>query len=118
VKDCLKSQIPITVIAPPYTAARAGISDHAYVTRVLGKGTHSDVGPNFPWAFFAERITYWRSVLDPSKPPPKPGPVGPADDQLTMRWNMLGGQTLVEALAEVRDKLLGTADRTKPGIKS
>jgi hypothetical protein len=32
-----------------------------------------------------------------------------------MRWNMLGGQTLVEAVAQIRDKALGTSDRMKPG---
>ncbi|QFG15033.1 lysin A [Mycobacterium phage QueenHazel] len=47
---------------------------------------------------------------------PKPVIVGPADDQLTMRWNALGGQTLVEAVAEIRDKVLGTDDRGKPGV--
>lgn len=31
------------------------------------------------------------------------------------RRNMLGGQSLVEAVAELRDKILGTPDRTKPG---
>ncbi|MGV0793006.1 peptidoglycan-binding domain-containing protein [Mycolicibacterium sp. XJ1819] len=46
-----------------------------------------------------------------------PKPVGPADDQLTLRWNMLGGQTLVEAVAEIRDKVLGTEDRPKTGVK-
>lgn len=59
-------------------------------------------------------------------PPPvvTPPPVvldrvpGPADDQLTYRWNQLGGQTLVEAMAEVRDKVLGTTDRGKPGVKT
>lgn len=48
---------------------------------------------------------------------PKPEPVGPADDQLTLRWNCLGGQTVVEALAEVRDKVLGTSDRGKTGAR-
>ncbi len=38
----------IDVIAPPYSV-RDGISDHAYVTRALKIGTHTDVGPNFPW---------------------------------------------------------------------
>jgi len=49
-------------------------------------------------------------------PAPKPVVVGPADDQLTMRWNCLGGQTLVEAVAEIRDKVLGTNDRHKTGV--
>ncbi|ACI06243.1 endolysin [Mycobacterium phage Brujita] len=47
---------------------------------------------------------------------PKPVIVGPADDQLTMRFNCLGEQTLVEAVAEIRDKVLGTNDRGKPGV--
>lgn len=47
---------------------------------------------------------------------PKPVIVGPADDQLTMRFNCLGGQTLLEAVAEMRDKIMGTADRTKTGV--
>lgn len=46
-----------------------------------------------------------------------PKPVGPADDQLTLRWNMLGGKTLVEAVAEIRDKVCGTSDAGKPGVK-
>lgn len=52
----------------------------------------------------------------PIPPSPKPIVVGPADDQLTMRWHCLGGQTPVEALAEIRDYLLGTNDRGKPGV--
>ena len=44
---------------------------------------------------------------------PGPVPVGPADDQLNLRWPCLGEQTLVEAVAEIRDKVLGTADRHK-----
>lgn len=47
---------------------------------------------------------------------PQPVRVGPADDQLVMRFNCLGGQTLVEAVAELRDHMLGTADRRKPGV--
>ncbi|ACC42291.1 conserved hypothetical bacteriophage protein [Mycobacterium marinum M] len=49
-------------------------------------------------------------------PPPAPAgpvPVGPADDQLTLRWPCLGDQTLVEAVAEIRDAVLGTNDRKR-----
>lgn len=63
---------------------------------------------------------YLDAKLETAATPPPPAPkavvVGPADDQLTMRWNMLGGQTLVEAVAEVRDKVLGTNDRGKRGV--
>lgn len=40
------------VIAPDYHVGD-GIADHQYVTRALGIGTHTDVGPNFPWDVFA-----------------------------------------------------------------
>jgi N-acetyl-anhydromuramyl-L-alanine amidase AmpD len=73
VNDCRKYGIPLAVIAPPYTAGRAGITDHAYVTKVLGDGTHTDVGPNFPWDHFTQRIQYWQNPTP--KPPPAPKPV-------------------------------------------
>jgi N-acetyl-anhydromuramyl-L-alanine amidase AmpD len=80
VQDCRNRNyaIPLTVIAPPYTAGRAGITDHAYVTKVLGDGTHSDVGPNFPWDIFAQRVAYWANPT-PVTPPPKPTPQYPRD---------------------------------------
>lgn len=46
----------------------------------------------------------------------KPVVVGPADDQLNMKWNCLGAQTLVDAVAEIRDKVCGTNDRDKTGV--
>lgn len=120
VADCKKYGIPIKVIAPPYTAGRSGISDHAYVTKVLKDGTHTDVGLNFPWDVFTTAVNKYASGLTPEVPvvvPSAPQPVGPADDQLTLRWNCLGGQTLVEAVAEIRDKILGTEDRVKTGVR-
>lgn len=60
------------------------------------------------------------NTTPPVQQPPAPVPDvagGAADDQLTYRWNKLGGQTLVEALAEVRDKVCGTNDRGKTGVK-
>ncbi|AXC33281.1 lysin A [Mycobacterium phage Bluefalcon] len=42
--------------------------------------------------------------------------VGPADDQLNMRFNCLGGKTLVEAVAEIRDAVCGTNDKDKTGV--
>jgi hypothetical protein len=116
VKDCVKYGIPTKVMPWGKYGAPGGITDHHYVTQYLGVGTHTDCGPNFPWDYFSQRIQYYADALtQPPPPPPDPGPVGPADDQLTLRWNMLGGQTLVEAVAEIRDKVLGTNDRPKPG---
>lgn len=119
VQDCKKYGIPIKVLAPPYRSAPPGISDHAYVTKFLRDGTHTDTGPNFPWDVFSANLAKWALAYTDNKtqaqPKNDPKPVGPADDQLTMRWNCLGGQTLVEAVAEVRDHVLGTSDRKKTG---
>ena len=132
VQDCRKYGIPLTVIAPPYTAGRAGISDHAYVTRVLGDGTHSDVGPNFPWSYFAQKVAEYAAPATPApvvtvppkppapKPPAPPAPprpfVYPPDNVLLREiweqlrgpqgkgWPQLGGKTLVDALAELLKK--------------
>lgn len=123
VQDCKKYGIALKILSPPYKSAPPGISDHKYVTQYLGDGTHTDVGPNFPWDVFASYVAKWSqpqsapAVVAAPPAPPKPKPVGPADDQLTLRWNCLGGQTVVEALAEVRDKVLGTSDRGKTGAR-
>ena len=81
VQDCKKYKIPYTVIAPPYTAGRSGITDHAYVTKVLKAGTHSDVGPNFPWPYFAQKVTEYSTGTVP-KPPAKEYPKDFTDRQL------------------------------------
>lgn len=64
VQDCKKYGIPFTVIAPPYTQGRAGITDHAYVTKVLRDGTHSDVGPNFPWDVFTAAVNKYAGLTE------------------------------------------------------
>jgi N-acetyl-anhydromuramyl-L-alanine amidase AmpD len=74
VQDCKKYGIPFTVIAPPYNAGRAGISDHAYVTKVLKDGTHSDCGPNFPWPYFASKVAEYAHGTPTPVPPPAPPP--------------------------------------------
>ena len=51
----------------------------------------------------------------PTSRPTRPD-VGPADHQLQMRFNCLGEQTLVEAVAEIRDAVKGTNDRHKTGV--
>lgn len=56
----------------------------------------------------------WRLTV--VTPQPQPVVVGPANDQLTMRFHCLGDQTLLEAVAEIRDHILGTNDRAKPGV--
>lgn len=122
VQDCAKyPKLAARVIAPIYSAP-PGAADHNYCTVFLKDGNdHTDVGPNFPWDVFSAAVAKYAGAADPvPAPTPEPAPagptpVGPADDQLTLRWAMLGGQTLVEAIAELRDHLLGTSDRSKGG---
>ncbi|WP_082931706.1 N-acetylmuramoyl-L-alanine amidase [Mycolicibacterium setense] len=123
VQDCKKYGIPLVVIGTggTYSTARAGVTDHQYVTKVLKDGTHTDVGAGFPVDYFTERFNFWAAggVVTPPVvvPPASPTPIPreDADLQLTTRFKCLGGQTLVEAVAEMRDKVLGTNDRGKTG---
>jgi hypothetical protein len=65
VQDARKYGFDTYVIAPPYRR-RQGISDHRYVTECLGIGTHTDVGPGFPWDVFAADVADFtnRTVLE------------------------------------------------------
>lgn len=117
IQDCKKYNFSSRVLDPPYVSDPPGISDHKYVTQWLKDGTHTDVGDNFPWDVFKAAVQKYATGEATTTPPTPAGPtpVGPADDQLTLRWNCLGGQTPVEALAEIRDHVLGTEDRKKTG---
>nr|WP_156677538.1 glycoside hydrolase domain-containing protein [Nocardia sp. Root136] len=53
------------VIEPDYYVGD-GISDHQYVTRALGIGSHTDVGPNFPWDVFAAHVAAFAGGTTPT----------------------------------------------------
>lgn len=115
VQDCKKYNIPIKVIKPVYNGNDVtykdripGISDHRYVTEVLDDGSHTDVGPNFPWDYFEERIKFWagEKPADPTNPTvPTPDYVKETWDQLRVLWPMLGNRTAIEALGAIGEKL-------------
>lgn len=100
VQDCKKYGIPTTVIAPPYTAGRAGISDHAYVTKVLRDGTHTDCGGAFPWDVFAAAVNKYAGTAP--APAPKP-PAAPANN------NPLAGMTDRQLLEAIYRRIDGLA---------
>lgn len=65
VQDCRKYGIPITVNPPPYPRGHTpGISDHEWVTDVVGWGSHTDVGPGFPWDVFTAAVNKYASGQD------------------------------------------------------
>lgn len=80
VQDCQKYGIPAKVIPPPY-GPPGGITDHAYVTRYLHDGTHTDVGANFPWDYFASRVAYWANPTPAPQPPTPLAPPAPLTDR-------------------------------------
>lgn len=60
VQDCRKYGIPFDVlVGPNYSKLRTqnGITDHYGITKGLGIGNHTDVGPGFPWDVFATYVT-------------------------------------------------------------
>ena len=78
VQDAKKYGFATKVIAPPYADRIPGISDHRYVTKVLGDGTHTDVGDGFPWDIFAAAVQkYATGAVTPA--PTKPAKVFPQD---------------------------------------
>lgn len=84
VQDAKKYGFPAKVIAPPYTARIPGISDHRYVTKVLGDGDHVDVGDGFPWDVFAAAVAKYAGTSTnpaptPTNPPTTPTKRFPAD---------------------------------------
>lgn len=53
----------------------------------------------------------------PNKPTDTGEQVSEMFDQLRLKWEMLGWQSPVEALAQIRDKVCGTADAGKKGAR-
>lgn len=106
VQDAKKYGFSTLVVPPPYSAGKPGISDHQWVTKVFGWGTHTDVGPNFPWDVFAAAVAkYATGTTDPAPVGPTPIPREDADLQLVTRFKCLGDRTLVEAVGAIGAKL-------------
>lgn len=102
------SQLEVDGIFGPATAAV--VREFQWRSGILSDGI---VGP----------VTLGELVEAGFKPNGVDSVAGPVDvdkeiwDQLRLRWNMLGGQTLVEAVAQIRDAVCHTDDRGKAGVK-
>ncbi|AIM40418.1 lysin A [Mycobacterium phage Estave1] len=119
VQDAKKYGFTPLVVPPPYTNGRPGISDHRWVTDVFKWGTHTDVGANFPWDYFTERVNHWAAggKTEPEPPKVKRFPDDWTDRELaveTLRqqrgytlngWPQLGGRTVVDVLGAIGAKL-------------
>ena len=95
VQDAQKYGFEPRVIKPPYGPG-PGISDHKYVTEYLKIGTHTDLGPNFPWDYFESRVAFWAAggVDGPVAPveSPKSGFEYPSTDEMVKQiWEQLFG---------------------------
>ena len=52
-----------------YTPASSGISDHQYVTQVIGWGSHTDCGPGFPGDVFQKYVNGFTNNTSGSEDP-------------------------------------------------
>ena len=116
VQDCKKYGMSVKVVPPPYDSGTPGISDHQWVTKVFGWGTHTDVGPGFPWDVFALAVAKYVGDVKPLEPKPPVVKRFPADftdrellEDIAVQlrgpggagWSQLDGHTLVDAISDV-----------------
>jgi len=75
VRDCIQYGIDLNVHGRDYDKIRArieGVCDHSGITYGLSIGDHTDVGANFPWDVFADRVRYWVHGSGATAPAPVP----------------------------------------------
>lgn len=75
VRDCIQYGIDLNVHGRDYDKIRRrieGICDHSGITYGLSIGDHTDVGANFPWDVFADRVRYWVHGSGAATPAPVP----------------------------------------------
>ena len=65
------------------SAGKSGGTDHYGITRGLGIGNHTDVGPNFPWDVYAAALAKHST---PALPPPVPAPNAIAEAHKANPW--------------------------------
>jgi hypothetical protein len=114
VQDAKKYGFSTLVVPPPYTAGTPGISDHKWVTDVFKWGTHTDVGPGFPWDALAAAVAKYAGteVTPPVVTPP--AFVYPSTDVMIREiweqlrgpqgkgWDQLDGKSLVDYVSGLK----------------
>lgn len=93
VRDCRKYGIDIRVLGQDYQSiARRtrGVCDHSGITYGLGIGDHTDVGKQFPWDVFRQRIDYWLAGGPSEAPAPMPAPA-PVENQIDKEAQVASG---------------------------
>lgn len=71
---CIKHNIPpVRVSAEDLKAGAKGICGHGDCTKATGVGSHWDPGPNFPWAWYMERVRAHYALLLNGPPTPVEG---------------------------------------------
>lgn len=103
-----------------YRQAPSGVSDHQYVTDVIGWGTHTDVGEGFPGDVFARYLAEYSGA--PTPPPPGedhdvatvwddqvPKPDGSTEQAgILLGWNN-------QQIGDVLDQLAGPGTKNQRG---
>lgn len=74
---------PIRRFAVDMRNGAKGITDHNQVRLAFGQTTHTDVGPNFPWDVFMDRVN---DLLVPPPPPPPPAPIAGGHPMFVATW--------------------------------
>ncbi|EHK86377.1 N-acetylmuramoyl-L-alanine amidase [Rhodococcus pyridinivorans] len=89
VRDCLKYGIDPRILAQDYTAIgrrTQGICDHSGITFGLKIGDHTDVGKNFPWDVFTDRVNHWLHGSGSATPPAPVGNAIDAEAEVAKDW--------------------------------
>lgn len=68
VQDAAKYGVPLTLLFPDsdgnYPGPPPGVTEHRYITKFLGDGSHVDCYPNFPYDYLGERIKHYAAQGD------------------------------------------------------
>jgi N-acetyl-anhydromuramyl-L-alanine amidase AmpD len=98
-----KYDLPTEFLGPDeLRAGGRGVTTHANVSKAWGQTSHTDPGPDFPIAWYMDRVRAARSA-----PQPTPQPVPPEDDDMAFTDAQLINFARVAVQAELGDENVG-----------